>query len=61
MRGVHHLYHDPVVQTGEKCCATDMTAYEKGIKKQDTVTTEKLLIILTSIMFQIEVRYLKEG
>src|SRR5277367_911362 len=29
---VQHLYHDPVVQTGETCCATDMTQYEKGKK-----------------------------
>ena len=32
MRGVQHLYHDPVVQTGETCCASDMTEYEKRIK-----------------------------
>ena len=30
--GVQHLYHDPVVQTGETCCAIDMTEYEKTEK-----------------------------
>ena len=30
----HLLYHDPVVQTGEACCVTVMTEYEKGIQKR---------------------------
>ena len=34
MRGVQHLYHDPVVQTGETCCASVMTEYEKEILKK---------------------------
>ena len=27
------LYHDPVVQTSETCCASDMTEYEKEFLK----------------------------
>ena len=33
VHGVQHLYHDSVVQTGETCCATDMTEYEKTNEK----------------------------
>ena len=29
MRGVQHRCHDLVVQTGEICCASVMTEYEK--------------------------------
>ena len=37
------LYHDPVVQTGETCCASDMTEYENlRIKQQQSDDIESL-------------------
>ena len=32
-----YLYRDPVVRTGETCCASVMTEYEKGGKKKKSL------------------------
>jgi len=43
VHSVQHLYHDPVVQAGETCCAIDVTEYEKLEIKKNVLYSVYLL------------------